>query len=145
MQEPASKNSRTFRSFLLLSQLEAREIGQRIATARLEIGLTQETLAELTTFSKRSLQDYEAGVTIPYRHMQEISRLLSRPVEWFLHGEDQSAITTAEAVQDLDDRLAALEARVADGTEKTLAAIERLTDLVEHRDLQAPRRSARGR
>lgn len=80
-QEPASKTSRSFRTFLLMAQFEAREIGQRIAEARTIAGLTQEELAEMASFSKRSLQDYEAGVTIPYRHMREISRLLRRDVE----------------------------------------------------------------
>lgn len=88
-QEPAATNSRNFRTFLLVAQLEAKAIGERIAKARLEAGLTQEALAEMATFSKRSLQDYETGVTIPYRHMREISGLLDRPVEWFLHGEKE--------------------------------------------------------
>lgn len=88
--KPAATNDRTFRTFLLMVQLEAEAIGERIAQARLEAGMTQEELAELATFSKRSLQDYETGVTIPYRHMREISALLGRPVEWFLHGAKES-------------------------------------------------------
>ena len=42
----------------------------------------------MTSFSKRSLQDYESGDTIPYRHFAELGRLLGRQPEWFLHGED---------------------------------------------------------
>jgi transcriptional regulator with XRE-family HTH domain len=94
-------------------QFEAKEVGGRIALARNEAGLTQETLAEMASFSKRSLQDYEAGVTIPYKHMREISRLLAKPVEWFLHGESDSARETAETIEALTGRLEALEGRVA--------------------------------
>lgn len=86
-QRTAATKGRNFRTFLLVSQLEGRAIGERIAQARREAGLTQEQMAELATFSKRSLQDYEAGVTIPYAHMHEISALLKKPVPWFLHGE----------------------------------------------------------
>lgn len=88
-QKVAATNDRNFRTFLLVAQLEAEAIGKRISQARREAGMTQEELAEMSTFSKRSLQDYEAGVTIPYRHMREISGLLDRPVEWFLHGEKE--------------------------------------------------------
>lgn len=145
MQELASRNPRTFRTFLLLSQFEAREIGHRIAEARTVAGLTQETVAEMASFSKRSLQDYEAGVTIPYKHMRELSLLLGRPVEWFLHGEEEQATATAVRLAEVETRLGALEARVAETGEKMLAAIERLADLVEHRDGQSSHRSARGR
>lgn len=104
-QESAATEARNFRTFLLVSQLEAKAIGARIARARDEAGLTQEQLCDLATFSKRSLSDYENGVTIPYKHMREISRLLERPVEWFLHGEQ-------EPTEDLDERLGALEGKV---------------------------------
>ena len=87
MQKAAATNPRTFHTFLLMAQLEAREIGARIQRARLESGLTQEQLAEMASFSKRSLQDYETGVTIPYRHLRELSKLLGREPEWFLYGE----------------------------------------------------------
>lgn len=82
----AATNDRNFHRFLLMAQLEAKAIGARIQQARLEAGMTQEQVAEIATFSKRSLQDYEGGVTIPYRHLREIGQLLDRPVEWFLHG-----------------------------------------------------------
>lgn len=102
-------------------QFQAKEVGQRIAQARNEAGLTQEQLAEMASFSKRSLQDYETGVTIPYKHMREISRLLSREVEWFLHGSAPVP----------DDRLEALEERVTGRLEDLTAAVEALTARVE--------------
>lgn len=89
-QEVAATNTRNFRTFLLMQQFAANEIGARIEQARKEKGLTQEELADLAAgFSKRSLQDYEAGVTIPYKHLHELGRLLKKPEEWFLYGDDE--------------------------------------------------------
>lgn len=102
----AATTGRNFRTFLLMSQFAAQEIGTRIALARELAGLTQEELAAMTSFSKRSLQDYEAGVRTPFKHLQELSGLLRRPVEWFLHGD-------APAASDLVGRLEALEAQSA--------------------------------
>ena len=102
-------------------QFEAKEIGQRIAEARTLAGLTQEQVAEMASFSKRSLQDYEAGVTIPYKHMREISRLLGREVEWFLHGEEPIA----------GDRLSAFEEKVTSALEGVTTAVEELTARVD--------------
>lgn len=106
--QAAATNTRTFRTFLLMSQLQAKEIGARIALARNERGMTQEEVADVATFSKRSLQDYEAGHTLPYRHMREISRLLNRPVEWFLHGDQPDEAAS------LESRLAELAAAVGE-------------------------------
>lgn len=118
-QQIASNSSRAFRSFLLVQQFEAREIGARIKQARKEMGLTQEELAEITSVSKRSLQDYENGVTLPYRHLRELGKLLGKDVEWFLHGDDE--------VEE-EDRLAAIE--------KELQAVQR--ELAAVREAQLP-------
>jgi transcriptional regulator with XRE-family HTH domain len=107
-QKLAATNPRNFRTFLLMQQFAADEIGARITQARKERGLTQEQLAEMASFSKRSLQDYEGGVTIPYRHMQELARLLSRPQEWFLYGEQEQA-SAGERLEQIDERLARIE------------------------------------
>ena len=116
----AATNDRNFRTFLLVSQLEAEGIGARIAQARMEAGLTQEQLADLAVgFSKRSLQDYEAGVTIPYKHLREIGALLNRDVEWFLHGQpdkpDQDQISRlSEQVEGLREQLGEILRRLPD-------------------------------
>ena len=101
----AATSSRNFRTFLLVSQFEARAIGERIARALNEAGLTQEEMAELASFSKRSLQDYEAGITIPYRHMREIAALTRKPTEWFLYGEDPEVSDLANRVDHLQEQL----------------------------------------
>ena len=126
-QKPAATKGRNFRTFQLVSQLEAKEIGARIAKARDEAGLTQEQVADLATFSKRSLQDYEAGVTVPYRQMQELGRLLNREVAWFLHGE-----TPADP-----DRLARLEAGIAAVTTILEHLEEGIARILERLDAQA--------
>src|SRR4029077_822569 len=84
----AATNGRTFRRFLLMQQFEAAEIGARIKQAQRERGLLQHELAAMASFSQRSLQDYQSGVTIPYKHLSELSRLLGKPVEWFLRGDE---------------------------------------------------------
>lgn len=106
--KPAATTGRDFRTFLLMAQFEAQEIGARIQQARNEKGITQEELAEMASFSKRSLQEYEAGRTIPYRQLRELGRLLERPTEWFLYGDD--AGTNGPAAARLEEVLGAVEA-----------------------------------
>lgn len=123
-QELAATSSRNFRTFLLLSQFEAKEIGLRIVQARKERGMTQEDLAAIASFSKRSLQDYEAGVTIPYPHLPELGRLLKRPSEWFLYGEETTTLGP-----ELLERLEAAIGRLADEA-------HRLGDLADRLETQ---------
>lgn len=118
--ETAATKSRSFRTFLLMQQFEQQAIGARIAQARKEQGgMTQEQLADLLNVSKRSVQEYEAGNVVPWKHFQQMATILKRPVEWFLHGEDDPAGTPAAlvaALQEIDsslgERLAQLEATV---------------------------------
>jgi transcriptional regulator with XRE-family HTH domain len=69
-------------------EIDARDVGQRIARARYEAGwMTQKTLAELLCVCKRSVQAYEAGRTIPYRHLHRLGQIFERPSSWFLYGD----------------------------------------------------------
>jgi transcriptional regulator with XRE-family HTH domain len=100
---------RNMRTFLLMREFEAREIGQRIALARNETGgMTQEELSELVGVTSRSVQLWESGDTIPYKRLSRIAEVLGRPVGWFLHGNDD----------DEDDRLSRLEEQLGDATKK---------------------------
>lgn len=99
------------RRLLLMQLFEAREIGERIQQARVEAGLTQAELAELAPFSLRSLQNYEAGITVPYKHLRAIATLLNRNVEWFLHGEQEPS-PADERIEELEQRLEARVGRV---------------------------------
>lgn len=103
-----------------MTQLEADEIGERIRQARKELGLSQEQVTDLATFSKRSLQEYEAGNTIPYKQMAEIARLLKREVAWLLHGDPAPAASpngllgeVAENVDELTQSMAEALLRLA--------------------------------
>jgi transcriptional regulator with XRE-family HTH domain len=112
----AATKSRTFRTFLLMQQFQAREIGARIAQARREAdGMTQETLADLIGVSKRSIQDYESGATIPWKKMREIARVLDKEVDWFMRGSPEppddggsDPVKPSDLVR-LEERVAALQ------------------------------------
>lgn len=120
-QKVSATFGRDFRTFLLMSQFEARDIGERIALARNQAGMTQDELAALASFSKRSLQDYEGGVTIPYKHLREIGRLLRREPDWFLHGDPDG--------DPVEDRVKALEVAVAE-SQLALADVRALQEAV---------------
>ena len=106
--KPAATKLRSFRTFLLMQQFAGAEIGARIAQARREAGaMTQDQLAELLNVSKRSVQEYEAGNTIPWKHFQSMAGIFKKPLEWFLHGEAASDEAMTEALrQVVDDEIA---------------------------------------
>ena len=94
----------------MVKEFEAKAIGERLRQARREAGMTQEDLAEVSSFSKRSLQDYEAGVTIPYRNLTELATILRRSVAWFLHGAEADRSPEEDAA--LAERMTAVEAQL---------------------------------
>lgn len=100
-----------------MANFDARAIGERIRHARLEAGLGQEELAGLGTFSKRSLQDYEKGDTIPFKHMRELGALLKKEPVWFLYGDEVPHQTLLERMQALEAKLDAIAQMVAEGFE----------------------------
>jgi transcriptional regulator with XRE-family HTH domain len=63
--------------------------GRRIAEARGDARLSQRALAVELGVSVRTIQNYEAGRFVPYRHLDALSRLLHRPSSWLLYGLDQ--------------------------------------------------------
>lgn len=98
-----------------MREFAAREIGARIAQARLEAGhMTQEELAEALNVSKRSVQDYEAGVTIPWKHFQRLEQIFGRSLDWFLHGRAEATPAEPQA-----------------SDEELLARVERVESLLE--------------
>jgi len=70
--------------------------GKRLASARKEIRVSQRALAAELGVSVRTIQNYEAGRFVPYRHLDTLSRLLRCNPSWLLYGHDQ----------DLDELLA---------------------------------------
>lgn len=67
-----------------------RAIGRRIARARVEAGLTQKELSADLEITTRSLQGYESGAVVPYRHFERLGEVLRRDAGWFL-GEGDAA------------------------------------------------------
>ena len=127
-QEVSATNLRNFRTFLLMRQFAAREIGARIAQCRREAGgMTQEDLAEALNVSKRSVQDYEAGVTIPWKYFQRLEQIFGRPLDWFLHGTE----ATGESGGGLpDEMLADIKAAVEAAVREALTPGEAITAAV---------------
>lgn len=108
----AATDARNLRTLLLLSVFEPQDIGARIATARKEAGLTQAELADLVGVSTRSLQGYEAGEVVPYRHMAKLAEITKRPVAWFLHGDEEILEPHEELRLMVREEVAAVLARV---------------------------------
>lgn len=93
---------RNFRTFLLMQQFAAQEIGQRIAEARqMAGGMTQPDLAEVLDLSTRQIQNIESGATIPWKHFVRLEQVFKRPLEWFLHGDAEPQPGLAELVEQL--------------------------------------------
>lgn len=132
----SATKARYFRTFLLMQQFAAEEIGARIAQARREAsGMTQETLAEALDLSVRQLQNIEAGATIPWKHFNRLEAIFQKPLSWFLRGEE---VTAAVDAQQLEGRIRALEDVVASGFEEAMGAIAHLADDVEALGRQLP-------
>jgi transcriptional regulator with XRE-family HTH domain len=114
------------------SDIDGRDVGRRIAQARYQAGwMTQKTLAELLCVCKRSVQAYEAGRTIPYRHLHRLGQIFERPSSWFLYGdqpeEDRSSAVDSdgEIVKRLEAQTSILRALTVEMREmrKTLNAL----------------------
>lgn len=132
-QKPSATNLRNFRTFLLMQQFAAREIGARIAQARREAdGMTQDDLADALNVSKRSVQEYEAGNTIPWKHFSRLEEVFEQPLAWFLRGEERSD----EETKQLDERLEEVERLAAESRqelEEVAAAVGRIEELLRSR------------
>jgi len=86
-----------------------RKVGQRVRSRRLEIGMSQERLAELLGVTFQQVQKYEKGVNrIAVSRLWDISTALEMPVSRFFEGV--SARGVAENRQEyVDDALATPE------------------------------------
>lgn len=109
-------NSRTFRTFLLLMELEPEKIRARLRQARKEAGLSQAELADLMSVHKRTIENYE-NVRVPWDHLNEYARLTNREPEWFLYGDaalppEGEIAALAETVESLTVDLFELRERI---------------------------------
>ena len=98
--------------------------------------MTQEQLADLLNVSKRSVQDYEAGETIPWKHFSRLEQVFGRDLGWFLHGEAESDAGATDVASKIDDLRLLVEG--VDRKIDTLDVPGRLVALEEQlRDLRA--------
>jgi len=88
-----------------------RKIGQRVRTRRLEIGMSQERLAELLGVTFQQVQKYEKGVNrIAASRLHDISTSLDMPAARFFENLTAGRGGVAEARQDyVEDVLATPE------------------------------------
>lgn len=91
--------------------LDGPQIGQRIALARENAGITQAELAEAIGVIPRSVQNYEYG-RIPFRALGKIAQTIGVTRDWILYGDDGDDSTAAVVQTDFDARFNALEAKL---------------------------------
>ena len=73
------------------------EIGQRIKTAREKIGWSQRELGEKIGKDRKTITNYETGVTDPPASVLNlIARTLGVSSRWLLNGEEEEASLAAE-------------------------------------------------
>jgi PAS domain S-box-containing protein len=75
------------------------ETGVRLAQARKQAGLTQKALAERLGVTRRSIQGYEAGTVVPYKHLERLGGILDRPPSWFLGGDQPVAVKSVPVAE----------------------------------------------
>jgi len=91
---------------------ERNAIGRRIAEARRGGGLTQRELADRLGVTVRTVQNYEAGVAVPYRHLRSIESVGHKRPGWILQGgEDQGLDVTISSLHQAMERHQALMQR----------------------------------
>jgi len=89
-----------------------KKLGQRVRTRRLEIGMSQEKLAELLGVTFQQVQKYEKGVNrIAASRLHDIAASLDVPIAKFFEGlGGRTATGVAETSRDyIDDALATPE------------------------------------
>lgn len=88
-----------------------RKLGQRVRSRRLEIGMSQERLAELLGVTFQQVQKYEKGVNrIAASRLYDISNALEMTVARFFEGIGGKGAGVAESGRDyVDDALSTPE------------------------------------
>lgn len=87
-----------------------RKVGQRVRSRRLEIGMSQERLAELLGVTFQQVQKYEKGVNrIAVSRLWDISNALEMPVSRFFEGVSARGGVAENRQEFVDDALATPE------------------------------------
>lgn len=61
-------------------------IGERVKNKRIELNISQSSLAELVGMKQQSISDLEAGNIEKLRNIVEIAKALNCSVEWLYYG-----------------------------------------------------------
>ena len=67
--------------------------------------MTQAQLADLLNVSARSVQDYEHGVTVPWRYFDRLEQIFGKSLAWFLHGDPAPPMRIVDERHDFTLRL----------------------------------------
>ncbi len=123
-----------------MDDLDRRNVGIRIAQARRESGLTQNELAAALSVTARSIQNYESGVSVPYRHLRTIESITHRRPGWILDGEGNGTLDgkIAQLQATIETHQAAMEVHLRLMTEHT----ERLREQRRVSEIRRTRRSS---
>ena len=81
-------------------QVDAKEVGQRLARARKDAGMTQKQLGNLVGVTQRSVANWEAGKVVPYRHLRVIEAAVGRPAESLLYS-DEARMEASAIIEEL--------------------------------------------
>ena len=100
---------------------ERRTVGARVNRLRREQGLTQGQLAEQLGVTVRTIQNYESGRIVPYRHFRALEELGHVRRGWLLDGESGAGIGA--------DLLPLLDALNTELVRNQAVMLERLEDL----------------
>ena len=121
---------------------ERKRIGARIAQARRESGLTQRELAGQLGVTTRSVQNYEAGATVPWRHLRRIELVTHRRAGWLL--QDGAAREESISPQAISELLGAMEEHQALLREQLGLLRENMSELTRRRADRAHGAAGRG-
>jgi transcriptional regulator with XRE-family HTH domain len=106
-------------------------IGAKIARARKEHGLTQEDFAKLLGVTVRSLQNYESGAVVPYRHFRQMELVTNKRSGWFLHNEQADGTAAVHAMAELREQMSDHFAQLEERLRMLSENVERLRELRE--------------
>ena len=111
-------------------------LGERIANARSERGLSQQELANQLGIKKSNLEQWESGKTAPRaNHMNQLAGVLNVPLLWLMGGSDMPPSTMGPDSQEttgLEGRLMRAE-RLVQELEQIIGELRRETELVQQR------------
>jgi len=102
------------------------ETSSRIREGRKAAGLTQKELAAALRLSVRSVQNYESGAIVPYRHLRAIESILGKPHGWLLDGDGYAS---SASVEELHHAVKVHSAMLREQLELLERNLERLRDL----------------